>query len=101
MEAESLSGDDDEPTPDSDSDSNTPLPPSHLQKKVSRPSWGLGLRRFYLLSQSDISSGLKTRTQKMSWRPWKATVTGRTEEVNELEKRKFSSLSRSDNDTAF
>ena len=34
----------------------------------------------------------------MSWRPWKATVTGRTEEVNELEERKFSSLSRSDMD---
>ena len=49
-------------------------------------------------SQSDISPGLETRIQKMSWRPWKVIVTGRSEEVNELEERKFSSLSRSDMD---
>ena len=34
----------------------------------------------------------------MSWRPWKAKVAGRTEEVNELEERKFSPLSRFDID---
>ena len=40
LKAKSLSGDDDESTPDSDSDSDTPLPPSHLQKKVPKPSEG-------------------------------------------------------------
>ena len=34
----------------------------------------------------------------MSWRPWKAKVAGRTDEVNELEEREFSLLSRSDID---
>ena len=46
MEAESLSGDDDEPTPDSASDSKTPLPPSHLQEEVLKPSWGVGTSTF-------------------------------------------------------
>ena len=95
--AKSLSGDDDESTPDSDSDSDTPLPPSHLQKKVPKPSGG-GLRRFYLLSQLNLSPGLETRTQRASWRPWKAKVRGRTGEVNEPEECKFSLFSRSDND---
>ena len=46
LKAKLLSGDDDEPTLDSDSDSNTPLPPSHLQKKVPKSSGGAGTSTF-------------------------------------------------------
>ena len=77
----------------------TPILIPHFPCRISRrksPSLPRGLRRFYLLSRSDISLGLETRTQKMGWRPWKAKAIGRTAEVNEPEERKLSSLSCSD-----
>ena len=46
LKAESLSGDDDRSTLNSDSDSNTLPPPSHLQKRVPKPSGGAGTSTF-------------------------------------------------------
>ena len=71
----------------------TPILIPHFPCRISRrksPSLpGRGLRRSCLLSRSDISLGLETRTRKMSWRLWKAKAIGRTAEVNEPEERKF------------